>query len=56
MEVSGQLQDPAALRSDRAFGTHSIEGLLDLRDGLDPVERRQIYLPYHEWNPGRPNL
>jgi hypothetical protein len=43
LEVSGQLHAPAALsRGERAPGTHWIGGWVDLRAGLDDLEKKKF--------------
>jgi hypothetical protein len=51
--VSGQLYAPAALApGERAPGTHSIEGWMGTRLGLDDVEKRKFFtLPELELRP-----
>jgi hypothetical protein len=42
-ELSGQLHAPAALLWGKSPGTHWIEGCLDLRTGLDHLEKRKFF-------------
>jgi hypothetical protein len=54
MEVSGQLQDPAALSAgERVLGTHWIGGWVVRRVCLDAVEKRKIFKCLESY-PGRP--
>jgi hypothetical protein len=55
--MSGQLYAPGrSTPSERATGTHWIEGWVDLRAGLDNLEKRKLFtLPGFELRPlGRP--
>jgi hypothetical protein len=54
MEVSGELQDPAALSAgERVPGTHWIGSWVSPKVCLDAVEKRKIF-HFLESTPGRP--
>ena len=50
MEVSGALHASVALPQEGAAGTHRIAGLVDRKDGLYPLGKRQDSFPYGESN------
>jgi hypothetical protein len=56
MEVSRQLHAPVALRRERFYGTHLIEGWVDLEAGLDVVGKRKILSSAGNLEESRPSL
>jgi hypothetical protein len=51
--MNGQLHAPAALPTEKATGTHCIGSWVGPRPSLDIIERRKIFWPCRESNPGR---